>query len=100
LLSLVKFNCCCCVVQNQGSDIKTSEDEEHKDIKVDNDLSNEEKMSQDMEQDAPDLPQMEWPPQDFDPLEPVELPFGPRYLSKRVELAERVRNLCHMIKIR
>ena len=49
-----------------------------------------------MEQDAPDLPQMEWPPQDFDPLEPVELPFGPRYLSKRVELAERVRNLCHM----
>ena len=32
----------------------------------------------------------EWPPRDFDPLAPVELPFGPRNTSKRLQLTNMV----------
>jgi len=31
----------------------------------------------------------EWPPREFDSLEPVELPFGPRSLAQRVQLAQQ-----------
>lgn len=33
---------------------------------------------------------VEWPPVDFNELDPVALPFGPRTLEKRVELANQV----------
>ena len=32
----------------------------------------------------------EWPPADFNSLHPVALPFGPRSLDKRMQLAEQV----------